>query len=81
MQPVATHLQQLVYNDGNGGVFHVIRAEELRILKITGATQLVVSCSLRVELRTGGCEDRTWGREAEESPMLEAVARERLMKT
>jgi hypothetical protein len=29
----------------------------------------------------GGCEDITWDREAQESPMLEAVARERLMKT
>jgi hypothetical protein len=28
----------------------------------------------------GGFEDRTWGREAEESPLLEAGARERLMK-
>jgi hypothetical protein len=33
------------------------------------------------EFRTGGCEERTWGREAEESPVLEAVARERLVKT
>jgi hypothetical protein len=30
---------------------------------------------------TGGCEERTWAREAEESPLLEAVARERLVKT
>jgi hypothetical protein len=29
----------------------------------------------------GGCEDRTWTREAEESPLLESVARERMMKT
>jgi hypothetical protein len=28
-----------------------------------------------------GCEERTSAREAEESPLLEAVARERLMKT
>jgi hypothetical protein len=27
------------------------------------------------------CEDRTWEREAEESPLLEAVARKRLVKT
>jgi hypothetical protein len=26
----------------------------------------------------GGCENRIWAREAEESPLLEAVARERL---
>jgi hypothetical protein len=29
----------------------------------------------------GGCEDKTWAREAEESPLLEAVARERLLET
>jgi hypothetical protein len=29
----------------------------------------------------GSCEYRTWAREAEESPLLEAVARERLVKT
>jgi hypothetical protein len=40
-----------------------------------------VSCQLRVEFCTGGCEDRTLAREAEESPMLEAVVRERLLKT
>jgi hypothetical protein len=41
----------------------------------------LVSCQLRVEFCTRGCEDRTLAREAEESPLLEAVARERLMKT
>jgi hypothetical protein len=30
---------------------------------------------------TGGCEDTTWAREAEESPLLEAVVRVRLVKT
>jgi hypothetical protein len=30
---------------------------------------------------TGGCEERTWAREAEESPLLEAVTREGLVKT
>jgi hypothetical protein len=30
---------------------------------------------------TGGSEDRTWAHEAEESPLLKAVARERLVKT
>jgi hypothetical protein len=29
----------------------------------------------------GGCEERTCTREAEESPLLEAAARERLVKT
>jgi hypothetical protein len=33
------------------------------------------------ELCTGGYEDRTWVREAEGSPLLEAVTRERLVKT
>jgi hypothetical protein len=32
------------------------------------------------EFCTGGREDRTWGYEAEESPLLETVARERLVK-
>jgi hypothetical protein len=35
----------------------------------------------RIEFCTGHCEDRTWTREAEESPLSEAVAREGLMKT
>jgi hypothetical protein len=30
---------------------------------------------------TGVCEERTWGREAEESPLLEAIARKRPVKT
>jgi hypothetical protein len=29
----------------------------------------------------GGCEDRTYAREAEESPLSEAAARKRLVKT
>jgi hypothetical protein len=33
------------------------------------------------EFCMGDCEDRTWEREAEESPLLEAVAKEQLMKT
>jgi hypothetical protein len=37
------------------------------------AASLEVSCQLRVEFCTGGCEGRTWVREAEESPLLEAV--------
>jgi hypothetical protein len=37
--------------------------------------------SVESELCTGGCEDRTWACEAEEYPLLEAVTRERLMKT
>jgi hypothetical protein len=34
-----------------------------------------------VEFCNGGCEDKIWVRKAEESPLLEAFARERLMKT
>jgi hypothetical protein len=42
-----------------------------------------VTCQLIVDRQfcTGGCEDRTSSREAEESPLLEVVAREQLMKT
>jgi hypothetical protein len=29
MQPVSRQLQQLDYKNGNGGVFYVVRAEEL----------------------------------------------------
>jgi hypothetical protein len=43
-----------------------------------GPSQWVISA---VELCKGGCGDRIWAREAEESPLLEAVARERLVKT
>jgi hypothetical protein len=45
------------------------------------AASLVVDFQLRVEFCTGGREDRTGAREAEESPLLEAVARELLVKT
>jgi hypothetical protein len=41
----------------------------------------VASCRLTVEFYTWGCEDRTRAREAEEFPLLEVVARERLVKT
>lgn len=34
-----------------------------------------------VDLCNGVWEDRTWAQKAEESPQLEAVARERLLKT
>jgi hypothetical protein len=37
--------------------------------------------SVERQLYTGGCEESTRAREAEEFPRLEAVARERLMKT
>jgi hypothetical protein len=54
---------------------------QVGIRKTIRATKLVISIQLRVEFCKGGCEDRTWAREAEESSLLEAVARERLMKT
>jgi hypothetical protein len=37
--------------------------------------------SQSADLYTGGCADTTRAREAEETPLLEAVARERLVKT
>jgi hypothetical protein len=40
-------------------------------------TKLVISL---VELCMGGCEERTWAREAEEYPLLEAITRERPVK-
>jgi hypothetical protein len=36
---------------------------------------------VRFQLRDIRCTGRTWAREAEESPLLEAVVRERLLKT
>jgi hypothetical protein len=36
---------------------------------------------LRAEFCTGGCEDRTWAREAEKFPLLETAARQQLEKT
>jgi hypothetical protein len=45
------------------------------------AASLGVSCQLIGISRTGGCEESTWARKAEESVLLEAVARDWLMKT
>jgi hypothetical protein len=42
---------------------------------------LTLTNELREEFCMGDCEDRTWAYEAEESPLLEVVARERLLKT
>jgi hypothetical protein len=64
-------MQQLDYKNGNG-VF------------LSGPCRDVISKGqswLRVQFCTGSCEERTWACEAEESPLLEAVAREQLMKT
>jgi hypothetical protein len=38
-------------------------------------------CQLRVQFCMGGCEDRISMQEAEESPLLDATAREWLVKT
>jgi hypothetical protein len=43
--------------------------------------ELLASCQLRGEFYRGGYEDRILVRDAEESPLLEAVAREWLIKT
>jgi hypothetical protein len=43
------------------------------------AASLGVSCQLRVEYCTGGCEARTSTREAEKYAPSEAVVRERLV--
>jgi hypothetical protein len=41
---------------------------------------VVVSCQLGVDFCTGGCEVRIRAREAEESPPIEAITGERLLK-
>jgi hypothetical protein len=53
------------------GRFYVVRTEELS-WKQLGRPR---------EFRTGVCEERTWASEAEEHPLLKAVAREQLVKT
>jgi hypothetical protein len=50
--------------------FYVVRAE-----------MLWATYSVDGQFCTGVCEEMTWARKAEESPMLEAVARKRLVKT
>jgi hypothetical protein len=40
----------------------------------------LTSVESSVEFYTGGCEGRTWAREAKKFSLLEAVARVRLMK-
>jgi hypothetical protein len=40
-----------------------------------------MSCQLRVEFCTGACDKRVRAREAKEAPLLEAVAREWILKT
>jgi hypothetical protein len=76
------------------GVVYAVRAEELKRNELGQPVQLTSAREAEKKWRyssadseltesfcTGGCEDITWAREAEEFPLLEAVARERLMKT
>jgi hypothetical protein len=69
--PVATNRRATMEVLLETGCFYVVRAEEL-------SWRLLWRPS---EFCTGGYEERTWAREAEESPLLEAVVRERLVKT
>jgi hypothetical protein len=64
-------MHQSDYNNGNG----VFPRSPCRDVTSKGQSQLVA------EFCTGGCEERTSAREAEGSPVLEAVARERPVKT
>jgi hypothetical protein len=53
--------------------FYVVPADELSGRQLEQSS-LVQFC-------TEVCQERTWAREAEESTLLEAVARERLVRT
>jgi hypothetical protein len=64
-------MQQLDYNDGN----RVFLRGPCRDVISKGKHQLIVQICI------GGCEERIWECEAEEYPLLEAVAREQLVKT
>jgi hypothetical protein len=71
------------------GVFCVTHAKMLwaRQFEATSPVELckwgstVVELTVDKEFCKGGCGKRTWAQEAEESPLLEAVAREQLLKT
>jgi hypothetical protein len=66
-------MQQLDYNNGRT-VFSMWSMPRCYNWEVWSVVSLV-------EFFTGGCEERTWVREAEESPLLEAIAREWLVKT
>jgi hypothetical protein len=66
-------MQPLGCNSGNG-VF--LRGPCWDVIN-KGQSQLIISS----QFCTGVCEDRTWASEAEDSPLFETVARERLVKT
>jgi hypothetical protein len=53
------------------GCFYEVSAEELTWRKLRWSSQLCM----------GVCKERTWARDVEESPLLEAVKSERLVKT
>jgi hypothetical protein len=55
MQPVARKRQKLNYNNGNGGVSYVVRAENY----LEDNFEDPVSCQLRVQFCTGGCEEKS----------------------
>jgi hypothetical protein len=61
-------MQQLDYNNGNGAF-------------LCGPCQDVMQGTRSVEFCMEGCEERTGAREAEKSPLLEAIDREQLVKT
>jgi hypothetical protein len=69
--PVATNRRATIEVLLETGCFYVVRAEELSLRQLGQPSQFC----------TGVCEERTWAREAEKSPLIEAVARERLVKT
>jgi hypothetical protein len=77
----STLYMQRGYKDDNRGDPHSWKSaceEKTRRLVWNGRQH--DSCQLRVEFCKGGSEDRTWAHEAEESALLEAVAREQLVK-
>jgi hypothetical protein len=69
--PVATDTNATIEVLLETGCLYMVRAEELSWKELGRPNQFC----------TGGYEERIWAREAEESPLLEAVARERLVKT
>jgi hypothetical protein len=62
-------MQQLDYNNGNG------------VFSMWIVPKCYKQWTSLVEFWNGGYEEITWALEAEESPLLEAVAREQLVKT
>jgi hypothetical protein len=74
------------------GVFYVVLSEELKRRELGQPVQFSFAREPQKrrrhswvdswqEICSGGCDNRTWAREAEESPLLGDVAMERLFKT